>query len=821
MRYRSYGQLDDPPLLDGDEGFSGILTRQDPDVLEPSLLSWGSNIRLDNGAISPRKTTRGITSQSDATTMEDDFVFDAIRFNDTENADDFILSAGRNRAYLHTTDDGDNNQEINYPSGHTINQGFLLQTSVNTMLFGDSAPSLNFKLHANGTSLGSAVLRLRDFVNYNGIQIDSNRPVQIDDTVIFNKNFSLEDQADSQKTEFDPSDVGRQIIALQNIAGRGLVQGSVYTITKLGVPFDAEPEGTSITATIDTTDATGTGNDPVGVGLNYVHYNNFFKFNDIATPLSSGDIASVVGFESSFVYEGDTFTNAPIVVLSDGRQVILPMDKDASSDGVRTELYPVFWDVVSADSGRDFAFFKQQEVRDISVSGTTFSCTTKSDHGFREGELIKFEGATAIGAFKVVSVDGPQFVFEASDTQPRSVSSGQTGIVYSISDECPSADFATWAGNRLIVPVGNDDIMISSPLSTHDFPITNRLTIASADSGNITALEPMQDDSLVVFKDNSVFLVTGVFSMLPADQGGSLSINRISDQLGCVSRNAVQVVGQEIMFLSRQGLYALTLNAKGQGAIGLPPQAVRITDMPLSKDIQDVFEKGVPNESRFDLQGLNFEGAQLEFYKGRVYVLSSEGYMNMRRTEQVTQILVFNTLLGRWESIDVYRGGGMKLIPMTRTGSRLILLHSYEGLLELEKHENVEDEYNSDFGNEHLVTYFNTRGYRNKTFGNKHYRSLHLSWTKSTQYISDPTLFSDPNQEQFRIRAVSSSPHSVNEIYDKSRTETEEIGSHFSRIKMRQRGESVMFMFNTQRVRYEVKRIAVEATEASRNIKEF
>ena len=273
MRYRSYGQLDDPPLLDGDEGFSGILTRQDPDVLEPSLLSWGSNIRLDNGAISPRKTTRGITSQSDATTMEDDFVFDAIRFNDTENADDFILSAGRSRAYLHTTDDGDSLEEIQYPTGHSINQGFLLQTSVNTMLFGDSAPSLNFKLHATGTSLGSAVLRLRDFINYNDFAINSGQPVQVGDTVRFRKNFALEDESDKGKSKFAPSDVGREIIALANVGGRGLVAGQTYTITALGSPnVGADQTTDNNFATIDTTDAVGSTNDPVGVGLVYSHY---------------------------------------------------------------------------------------------------------------------------------------------------------------------------------------------------------------------------------------------------------------------------------------------------------------------------------------------------------------------------------------------------------------------------------------------------------------------------------------------------------------------------------------------------------------------
>lgn len=722
MRYRGYGELDDQPLVDGDEGFIGQVSRVDPDTVEPAMLSYGKNIRLDDSVIRPRKTSRGITSQSDATTMENDNVVDAIRFNDQINPDDQILCAGSTSAYTHTTDENDSLVTIPYPLNYTLTNGFLLQTSVNTILFGDPSPSLNFQIPSNGFRLGNAVLRLRDFVNYNNFTINSQRNALVGDTIVFNKNFSL---------------------------GQ--------------------------------------------------------------TPIRTGEIATVIGFESSFLYQGTTHTNAPRVRLSSGIEVILPMSSDNSTSG----LYPTYWSFVTADSARDFAYFKQQNIRDISVSGTTFTCTTNQDHNFVVGELVKFENSSSDGIYEVVTVTGNQFTFKSSDTQSRSVSSGLTGIVYSIDDQCPSAEFATWAGNRLVVPVGNDDIMISSPLSTHDFPITNRLTIASSDSGNITALEPMQDDSLVAFKDNSVFLVSGIYEMLPRDQGGSLAITRISDQLGCVNKDAVQVVGQEVMFLSRQGLYALTLNAKGDGAIGLPPQAVRVTDLPLSRDIQDVFDKGVLNEGA--RQGLNFERSQLEFYRGKVYLLSAEDYTQSRRPVEVTQILVYSTLSQRWESVDVYRGGAMKLIPITRTGSRFIMLHSREGLLEIEKHENTFDEYNSELGNEHLLCEFETRGYRSKSFGNKHFRSVTLSWEKSTRETTTSAL----DSEIFQVTSTAKSPVAVSTVYQRNGDQTEEIGSHFSRFKLRQRGESIKFKFNTRRVRFGVKRIAVEATQGSRQIQEF
>ena len=81
-----------------------------------------------------------------------------------------------------------------------------------------------------------------------------------------------------EPTEFVASDIGRYVYALKSVAGRGLIEGSVYEITALGPPPGHANLQTSNNATIDTQDATGTSNDPVGVGLNFVHYKNFFRF---------------------------------------------------------------------------------------------------------------------------------------------------------------------------------------------------------------------------------------------------------------------------------------------------------------------------------------------------------------------------------------------------------------------------------------------------------------------------------------------------------------------------------------------------------------
>ena len=607
MRYRGYGDLDDPPLLDGDEGFSGFVTRVQKSNLAPGELSQAYNVRLDKSTIRSRRTAENLTNTSRNTLLKNNGVMDAIAFNDGVSEGDQVLFAGTERGYLTSTEKDGDFEVVDYPTRFgQINEAKLLQTSVSTLLFSDPGVSLNFVLTANSTFLGNPVLRYDD-------------------------------------------------------------------------------SGTK----------------------------------------------------------------------------------------------------------KEFKYFKQQS---INVQSTTNTFTTTEQHAFSVGELIRIDGNAVAGEYRVKEINERQVVVEPSDTQARPTWVSATGgLVYSLEDECPSVKFATWAGNRLIIPAGNDDILVSSPLSTHDFPITNRLTIGSSDSGFITALEPLQDDSLVVFKNNSVYLVTGIYDFKPADQGGSLSIIRISDQIGCVNPDSVQVVGQEVVFLSTQGIYALTLSTKGEGAIGLPPQAVRVTDLPMSRDIQDKFEK------TFD-----FQNAQLQFWKGRIYLLNESTYQSPGdQGYPGTQIYVYNTLFSKFESIDNYVRNGKKLIPITNNGSRLLMWHEDYGLLELEKHENTQDEYNGIVSNPGLRCYFSTRGYRHNTFANKHYKRLSLSWEKKSKQADDFV----------EVTFDTENPESVVALIQETNSVT---GTFNQRMPLRQKGESSSVNFLARKAQFEVKRVALEATEGSR-----
>lgn len=590
MRYSSYGSLDDPPLLDGDEGFKGLNTRVEADQLTNGELSESINMRLDNGTATSRRGNSLYMSTSDSQTVAQEGLVDGIDY-DSNGADDSVLFACQDKAFVY---DGTLN-EITYPPGDTLGpNGFLLNTRVNTLLFRGKGPTLPFN---EGVELGESPLRL-------------------------------------------------------------------------------------------------------------------------------------------------------------------------------------------AKGESEFKYWKQQTVFNATYSSSgSHTMGMASGCEFVVGEKFRFHGAPGDwddNAFEVVSFSGPNVTFKRADLQPITSAPNFTGtpcIVYSLDDQCPPADFATWAGNRLIVPTGVDELDISSPLSTHDFPITNRLVIGSGDSGDITALEPLSDDSLLVFKNHSIHAVSGVYEMKSSVAGGRLAINRITDQLGCIARKTIQIIGSDIVFLSPQGLYGLALNSQGAGAVGLPVQAVRVADIPLSRDIDNL------------IPGINQEDASGVFHRGRYYLFDG-----------IEGCLVYNTLLQAWESVDNISPGVLKLITINQGSAKLLAIHGTNTALEIEGQNVAQDQFLG--GSTSYDSRIKTRGYRCQSYDQKHWRRIQISWEALD------------NTNSILISNEITNPDSIETIYSENPVGQ---GSFLTRKKMGKKGESVQLTIgNNTSGRITIKRTLVEATPGSR-----
>ena len=59
-KFRSYGQLDDPFVEDGDPAFRGLDQQTEPTMLQAGFVQEAENVRFNQGVISSRKVWRNL-----------------------------------------------------------------------------------------------------------------------------------------------------------------------------------------------------------------------------------------------------------------------------------------------------------------------------------------------------------------------------------------------------------------------------------------------------------------------------------------------------------------------------------------------------------------------------------------------------------------------------------------------------------------------------------------------------------------------------------------------------------------------------------------
>lgn len=155
-----------------------------------------------------------------------------------------------------------------------------------------------------------------------------------------------------------------------------------------------------------------------------------------------------------------------------------------------------------------------------------------------------------------------------------------------------------------------------------------RLYIGNGDGDPIVGHIPWQDSNLIVCKKGSTWVVD--CNPLYSNAGTSVAafpIKLIHNAIGCVSKNTMVQVGQDIWFLSRNGVMSIQKQlATSNNQISTP----------ISQPIQDIINKINWNYAY---------KATAEFHNNR-YILS----IPVSSSENNTT-LVFNTLTGSWSTI--------------------------------------------------------------------------------------------------------------------------------------------------------------------------
>jgi hypothetical protein len=203
--------------------------------------------------------------------------------------------------------------------------------------------------------------------------------------------------------------------------------------------------------------------------------------------------------------------------------------------------------------------------------------------------------------------------------------------------------YKTTGGVTSIVSRNVADEVIASDIldqNTYD-QILNQYQISSGGADYLVALQPFAEDNLIAFGRNSVHLITGV----GADLANSV-VREITREVGCCARKSVAQVGNQIIFLSDNGVYGVEFDQLYN---------LRGAAIPLSQAINPTITQIDPNY---------IQNAVGIYHDNRYYLAVTPIGSTQNNT-----VLVFNFLNGGWESIDTINQDGWDIRNFVRAGA--------------------------------------------------------------------------------------------------------------------------------------------------------
>ena len=295
----------------------------------------------------------------------------------------------------------------------------------------------------------------------------------------------------------------------------------------------------------------------------------------------------------------------------------------------------------------------------------------------------------------------------------------------------PGAPWGTYFQRRLWVPYyydqsGNydvpiyknrkitDEVSASDILDTTTFDkIANQFRITGGTADFVVAMHGFYDDGLIVLNRNSLHII--------ANTKGSLEdtvVKELTNEVGCLARKTVIMQGSNMLFLSDNGVYALTF----QDLYNL-----RGVDEPLSKSIQpyiDRINKNLANQS-------------VAIYHNNRYYLAVplDSFEGANDAIGNNSILIFNFLNKAWESLDTYGSSGFSINNFITAGAgsrnSLYAVTANGGLHEIDASESINDLLNvtSEGGLQQSIpinAVLTTRGYDLNSLGRKRFTDVQI-----------------------------------------------------------------------------------------------
>jgi hypothetical protein len=332
-------------------------------------------------------------------------------------------------------------------------------------------------------------------------------------------------------------------------------------------------------------------------------------------------------------------------------------------DGSNLTTTPVFTLVSNGSYTQPLVY---DDASNTSISEGVVTVTTLLAHDVQVGDMVMVsdKGNTDLNPlteYRVYDTTSLTFKFkaDASDIAGATISVGKRQSIGLGFTHMPAPPWAIYHQRRLWMPFNytitgasgsptitsrnvRDELIASDILDQDTYDqIQNQFKMASGGADFIVAAQPFAEDALIVFARNSIHLIRGVGSDL-----GNASVQEITREVGCVARKSVVQVGNQVFFLSDNGVYGVAFEDLYN---------LRGATVPLSEPINPLIAR--INRS----YAANAVGV---YHDNRYYLavpLDSSTVNNA--------ILVYNFLNQGWESIDIINNSNWNIIGFVRSGA--------------------------------------------------------------------------------------------------------------------------------------------------------
>ena len=628
-RYSTYGTLDDRVAQNADVGFSGFNNRLRPDQLNAGVLADAQNLRMDrNGSAQVRKGVDIVQAPlavgAAALTLDFDLVADdtdaAIADPDSNSGNlvitnitgssypssgtiklsnvDGITGANGNHSYTKT---GTNELTVlgtftgAADAAVTVQFGILADGSVNniygSMHFSDrrASSSQYIIIASNGKAIGIDIANNFTFdIGYPPlITIDENvEMLQALKTFIFRAGQTAL-QNDLRISTISAASLDSNVVTVTTSSAHNLASGERVTISNLtGSDLDPTPNGSFEISGLGAADGSDTATK--------------FRF-------------ALTGGNTTF-----TVTSNPVVAT----------DFTKVTSGAYTQPTELAATAFSITNGLATA-----TVSNTLSAGDKVVLTVAGGSTLTKGDTFIVSEATS-SLFK--------FFTNTADV------TNQTNVVFTkkVSVELgfvhmPAPPFAVYHQRRLFMPfqflsTGTDtfesrnvvdEVIASDPMDTDTYDqFSSQFRFNANTSDFVVGLSSFAEDRLLVFNRNSIHVIEG------ANDPETSSQKLLTDEVGCVARKTIQQIGNQVIFLSDNGVY---------GTQFLDEYNLRGTETPLSEPIDSTIKRINKNAQ---------SKAVAVYFDNRYFIaVPIDG---SDANDENNAILVYNFLNKQWESID-------------------------------------------------------------------------------------------------------------------------------------------------------------------------